>query len=168
VTIATSPTANATARPASRSPPLRVEAFDYARHAPLLASWLSHQFPGVDAGSARLYPQTGFVVDDVAAGFLYRTDAPGVAYLDGFVADMRESPRRRAAAFIAIAARLVEEADRLGIDLLFAFPSVEALVRMGEPHGFVVFGGPHTCITRIAPRLRPTTTSVAARDERGS
>lgn len=124
------------------------ERFDYDTHAPLLAAWQrARGLPG-DVGPRELYPRTGLVVDGCAAGFLYRTDARGVAYLDGFIADPAVDADRRARALDILVAELVRAADEGGVVALWAQTPHRSLVEVGERHGFRKWST-GACIVRV-------------------
>lgn len=133
---------------------MRVERWDPARHLAILGEWLSARGQAANAGDARLYPSTGYVVDRCAVGFVYATNAPLVGYLDGIVTDPAAPARRRYLALESLCAALLKEADTLGIELLFASTNVKGLVDICKRSGFETYGIGFECITRAAQARR--------------
>lgn len=117
-------------------------------HMPLLGSWLRERGMADGAGWSEMYPPTGFVVDGIAVGFLYRTDAPHVAWLDGVVTDPKSNRADRASALSRLITELYAEADRTGIRLVFATTSAPSLVELGEACGARILQRNHVCIAR--------------------
>jgi hypothetical protein len=82
--------------------------FDY----PEIASWYEArgEFPPADD----TLPPLGFIVPNVAVGFLYRTDAPALAMLEGFCTNPAAPLRERYRALGAIVDALAEHAKLIG------------------------------------------------------
>lgn len=131
---------------------MKVEAWTPETHLPLLGSWLKQRGQANDAGDARLYPSTGFVVDQCAIGFLYCTDAPLIGYLDGIVTDPAASARRRYAALTRLCTLLSEAADAKGIRQLVASTRVSGLLRICKRNGFRSYETGHEFIVRFNPK----------------
>ena len=128
---------------------MSVERWDPDAHIDLLGSWLAERGQAADAGDARLYPSTGFVVDRCAIGFVYATNAPLVGYLDGIVTDPSASARRRLVALEELCDLLVDEAEKLGIALLYANTNIRGLVRICRRAGFVTYGSGFECVVKV-------------------
>ena len=127
---------------------MKVEKWNPEKHMPLLASWLKGRGQAEDAGDARYYPSTGFVVDECAMGFLYATNAPLVGYLDGIVTDPAAPARRRYHALEALCAMLLGLSREMGIELLCASTSINGLVGICQDFGFKVYGSGYKYIAR--------------------
>lgn len=84
-------------------------------------------------------PALGFITED-AAGFLYRTDAPALALIDGIVTNPETAPRRRAAAVTEIIKRLVTQAHALGVTRLVGLTHKSGMVRLCERLGWLSVG----------------------------
>jgi hypothetical protein len=119
---------------------IAVEPWNPDIHLPLLEGWFFRHGKPPHAGDARLYPSTGFLVDQCAVGFLFTTNAPLVGYLDGFVTDPAVSGRRRLRAMERVVSCLEDEAKKHGIELLFAATNVRGLVALGHRAGFASYG----------------------------
>lgn len=127
---------------------MNVEFWSPDRHLSLLGEWLSKRGQADNAGDARLYPSTGFVVDQCVIGFLYATDAPYLGFLDGFVTDPAASARRRLAALERLCAALTGAADARGIKVLVASTNVRGLQRLSRRHGFSKYGDGFEMVVR--------------------
>ena len=125
-----------------------IERWNPERHMPLLGRWLRERGMAESAGWSEMYPPTGFVVDGIAIGFLYRTDAPHVAWLDGVVSDPGSGPLERAQALKSLISELYAEADRQGVRLVFATTSAPSLVELGQAHGAKILQRNHVCLAR--------------------
>ncbi len=115
---------------------------------PRLGRWLAARGMADGAGWRELYPDVGFVVDDLAIGFLYQTDAPHVAWLDGVVTDPDSTAEQRAKALPQLISALYSEADKLGIRAVFATTSAPSLVELGKANGARILQREHICIVR--------------------
>jgi hypothetical protein len=118
------------------------------RDMPMLGGWLRARGQAVSAGWRELYPETGFVVDDVAIGFLYRTDAAHVGWLDGVVTDPYTTREQRAQALGELIPALYAEADRQGLRLVFATTAAPSLVELGKACGARILQCDHVCLAR--------------------
>ena len=108
-------------------------------------AWLRAWGQADGAGDARLYPSTGFVVDQCAAGFVYTTNAPLVGYLDGIVTDPAAPARRRYFALECLCIALREEAHAAGLEVLFANTNVRGLAAISKRLGFHTYGTGFEC-----------------------
>lgn len=80
-------------------------------------------------------PKTGWLVERVAAGFMYRTDS-NVGILDVFITNPRAMPQERRAALKEISEKLIETAQRLGIKLLKCDTQVKSIMDLAEEFQF--------------------------------
>lgn len=85
---------------------------------------------GMPVPAADAFPALGFIVPGVAFGAMYRTDAPSVALLDGFVSSPTAPLRARRAALAAIVERLQAEAKERGVRVLQGFTSRRGMERL--------------------------------------
>lgn len=122
--------------------------WDPVEHLPMLGEWLRARDIAMDAGTPDLYPRVGFVVNGIAVGFLYQTDAPAVAWLDGVVTDPASLPDARAAALRELVEALYAEASKLGCRLVWSTTSAPSLVELGQACGAKVMQRNHVCLYR--------------------
>lgn len=128
---------------------MRVERWNPAIHLELLSEWLRGRDQAPGAGEPGLYPPTGFVVERCAVGFLYVTNAPLVAYMDGVVTDPSSSMRQRFHAIDRLCAELLKEADRCGIELVFVSTNVKGLIDICKRNGCVTYATGFECMVRV-------------------
>lgn len=133
---------------------MEVERWDPDRHLPLLRSWLVARGQASDTGPSDLYPDTGLVVGGAAVAFLYCTNAPGVAYLDGLVTDPAAPPRRRREAVELLCRRLVEMADERGVRVTWCMTGVGGLEPILLGSGFELRGVGFGCFSRSTLKCR--------------
>lgn len=72
------------------------------------------------------YPETGFIVDDVCAGFLYKTDS-SICFIDGYISNPKTDKRVRKAALDMVTEKIFEVAKASGFNTCVAYtqnPSV--------------------------------------------
>lgn len=119
---------------------MAIERWAPERHLGVIGSWLRARGQADDAGDARLYPSTGLVVDQCAAGFLFTTNAPLVGYLDGLVTDPAAPVRRRHAATKLLCLRLADEAAELGVELLLMSSNIRGVLQVCKRVGFSTYG----------------------------
>ncbi len=113
-----------------------IHPWDASVHLPVVESWLAQRGIEHEPAATDLFPPTGFVVDDTLVGFMYRTDAPGVGYLDSFAANptkRRDEVRR---AMIVLVARLQEAARAKGVRLLCGSTAVPSILEACEALGW--------------------------------
>lgn len=84
-----------------------------------------------------LLPWIGYIVDDVAAGFLYQTDS-GIALLENFISNKDSRADARSDALDQITSALVKKAEELGYLHIIAFSSLPAIEERARKHGFSV------------------------------
>jgi hypothetical protein len=125
-----------------------IRVWDPEKDMPRLGAWLRARGQAKDAGWREMYPVTGFVADEIAIGFLYRTDAAHVAWLDGIVTDPESTPRQRAAALPKLIGALYAAADEQGIRLVFATTSAPSLIQLGQANGARILQREHVCLAR--------------------
>jgi hypothetical protein len=121
---------------------MKVEAWSRAAHWDLLESWaVARGLPGL--GFEDCYPHSGFVVDDCAAGFLYRTDAPGLAWVGSIIASPHVPKERRRAALRELIRALKGVALKTGVRHLVSFPGPLPLAKMMAEEGWMSDSKPH-------------------------
>lgn len=96
---------------------------------------------GHDLQCDSIFPPTGFIVDEIAAGFLYLTDA-AVAVIDCYVSNPASDKERRDAALDAITNALLDVAKTKKIKLVKCETQIEAIKSRAIKHGFFLVG-PH-------------------------
>lgn len=84
-------------------------------------------------------PTIGFIVDGVAAAFLYQTDS-SVGILENFVSNPEASPQQVASALDKIVKELKFAASKEGIDRLLVFSKVRSIGKRIGRLGFELKG----------------------------
>lgn len=101
---------------------------------PTVNTWRAARgLPPVPGGTL---PSTGYLVEGVAAGFLYLTDAPSVALLDGFVSCPDAPLRARQAALAELVERLLHDAKASGAVHVLGLTSRRSMERLVTRLGF--------------------------------
>ena len=127
---------------------MSVEKWDPDIHLPLVCKWLSGW--GLEhIVDPDMYPPTGFVVDDCAAGFIYSTNAPSVAYIDNLITDSSANPRIRYSAIGRLTQALLQMADDMGIRLIMGTSNIRGVIRICEARGFKVYDKGYELIARM-------------------
>lgn len=84
-------------------------------------------------------PSIGFIVTDVAAGFLYQTDST-VAYLETYVTNPAKKSTLRNLALDAITAKLLIKAAELGYTTVISTTKEPNIAKRAIKHNFVYKG----------------------------
>jgi len=104
---------------------------------PQVNSWyVAHQKPPV---RITLLPQHGMIEENVAAGFLYRTDS-AVCFLDGYISNPAAPLLTRYRAFIDITDRLIEYAKDRGAAHVIALCKARGIVKLAVRFGLRATG----------------------------
>lgn len=119
--------------------------FDLSVHGPMLDSWTGAR--GI-AVPHRLLPKGGRIVEDVAAGFMYRTDSP-VAILEPIVANPDAPADLRDVAIDRILGALFDMLRTDGYEMVWAWSAHPAVVERCERLGFERGQGTRTFGSRI-------------------
>lgn len=95
-----------------------------------------------------LFPPIGFIVEGIAAGFLYLTDS-SIAIIDGYISNPETDSKTRSDALNAITEALIGFAKNRGIMRLKCATQSEAIKKRAESHGFKCIGTYTTLILEI-------------------
>lgn len=88
----------------------------------------------------RHLPRVGFIVPGVAAGFLYQTDAPAIAMLEGYVSRPRAGVRLVSSAIDDITGALLAEAKLRGVSSVVALTHARGIERRANKFGMRTIG----------------------------
>lgn len=86
-----------------------------------------------------ILPKTGFIVDGIGAGFLYKTDG-GIAILENFISNPESSHEERVEVLDMVTEALVLEAIKSGYYLGIAFSKHPTVAKNCLKHNFKLFG----------------------------
>jgi hypothetical protein len=102
-----------------------------------IARWFEAR--GTKMPPRSLFPRSGFIIDDVAAGFLYFTDST-VAIIDSYVSNPLSEPKTRSDALDAITLALIGFARFHGVKLVKCDTKLEVIKTRALGHGFKATG----------------------------
>lgn len=132
---------------ASAAPPtMKVERYLPERHYETLCKWL--HFYDAEPIEPDFLPPTGFVVEGLAMGFLYRSDTK-MAQIETLVANVYAPVEERDMATDLVVTALIEEARAAGFRTLVGTTKLDAVVKRALKHGFTVDDGPYRLVTRV-------------------
>lgn len=94
-----------------------------------------HQLHQEGEYNTDVFPTTGLIVDNVAAGFIYFTNSP-IAWIENFVTNPEVSPFKRSKAISLIAEGLIQLAVDGGFKYCQATTSLHSVGRRAEQFGF--------------------------------
>lgn len=106
---------------------------DYKRLQALYASW------DLKTPDPMFLPNTGYMVDDVAAGFLYFTDSK-IAIIDNFIANKQSSKEERDKALDGIVEALLASAKTGGAKMIKCDSDIDAIKKRAVKLGFTYTG----------------------------
>ena len=98
--------------------------------------WAAHNLPAIPTESL---PKTGFVVQGVAAGFLYKTDSD-VVFIENFISNPRAYWEERQNALDQITAALLQHAITKGFNYAMALTQSQAVYERALKFGFSTQG----------------------------
>lgn len=93
------------------------------------------------------FPKTGYVVEGVAAGFLYMVQIIPVGYLDGYIANSKASKEDRSKALDMITEMLIALAKIKRLKHLKCDTQIDSIVKRAEKFGFTS-QGTYTVLSR--------------------
>ena len=102
-------------------------------HYPMLMDWWEKR--GMGMTPEERLPEIGYIVPEVAAGFLYQTDSD-IALIEGLISNPETDGFTRHGALDAIVDALAEKAKELGFKTLYGFTRQRAVARRAERHGY--------------------------------
>lgn len=112
---------------------MTVEPFDFESHYMILYEWwIGHGWPPVPVEAL---PFTGFVVKDVCAGFMYKTDS-SIAFMEFIVSNPQANPMAVGRGIKMIVEAIQKEASSRGFTSLLTFINKKSLGKMYERSGF--------------------------------
>lgn len=107
-----------------------------ADRATLNAWYQAHGYGPLRSGEL---PATGFLVEGVAAGFLYRTDSDTVI-LEGFITNPEATSEERYHALLQVHTALLTAAKQSGARRLVALTADDSLKKRAQDQGFTSLG----------------------------
>ncbi len=96
--------------------------------------WKNQGWPGVPQDHL---PETGFVVEGIASGFLYKTDSK-IAWLEFIIANPSTTKEERSEALDLIIDKLLETAKELNFKNVFSTAQHPKLLERYQKHGFTI------------------------------
>ncbi len=94
--------------------------------------WEKHNWPKIPLV---MLPQTGYIIDNVCAGFLYQTDS-NIAWLEFIISNPDITKENRSKALDILIDKLSETARGLGFTTIFTSSNHPSLINKYENNGF--------------------------------
>lgn len=89
---------------------MKVEEFNPIHHYIQMCSW--YYAHNIQPMSIEFYPAKGFIIENIAAGFLYQTDS-NVVFAENFITNPLESPEKRFNALELISKYILEYVESI-------------------------------------------------------
>jgi hypothetical protein len=124
---------------------LVVVAFDAERHTDMVRDWAAHR-SNINVPFDRL-PPTGFVIEDLAVVFMYRTDGP-VVLIEALITNPESTAELRGAGIERVVGALFDQARAEGYRVAMAVTPRGAIVERAKRLGFTAASEPETFISR--------------------
>jgi len=125
---------------------MQIMKFDKDKHYDTICSWWEkHQWPKIPL---TMLPQTGYIVDDLCAGFLYQTDS-NIAWLEFIISNPESTKDDRSKALDILIDRLSEDARGMGFTMIFSSINHSNLINKYEKNGFNIADKNMTNMVRI-------------------
>lgn len=107
--------------------------FDYEK----VAVWFHRR--GLPVPALQQFSDTGIIVGNVGAGFLYTTNS-GVAIIDGYITNPEAPPISRGKAVRIITERLMDIAELRGFKFIKCDTQERTIERFAKAYGFMEIG----------------------------
>ena len=104
---------------------------------PVIDKWYLSR--GMLPPEKHLYPEIGFIVDNVGAGFIYQTDS-ALCFFDGYISSPASTKDERKEAFDKITLALVRTAKDHGFRQILAYTKNPGTKRMCDRFNFELKG----------------------------
>ncbi len=125
---------------------MKVQRFQAALHYATFCEWTLYY--GIPALPIQFLPQSGFVIDDVAMGFMYRTDSK-LAWIENLAANPTLPRETRTLGLDAVVAAIVDEGRALGFEVLIGYTNVGAVIERAVRHGFTTDEEKFQVVTKL-------------------
>jgi len=122
---------------------MTIEKYDPARHYEMLCKWL--RFYDMELIEAAILPPTGFVVEGLAMGFLYKSDGK-LAQIETLVSNGYAPREARDAATDLVVEAIIVEARASGFAVLQGITHLDAVVQRALKHGFTLAEQPYRIV----------------------
>jgi hypothetical protein len=107
-----------------------------------------HEARNLVAPPKHALPKSGFIVDNVAMGFMYSTDS-SIAYIEGFVANKEAPAEQRALAIDLICKAIMTHAKNMGFKVILGVSNIESICTISQTNGFQVHEKPYKLLVNI-------------------
>lgn len=94
--------------------------------------WKAH---GMEAPKIHELPELGLIADDIAAGFLYKTDS-SVCMIEALIANPEKPTGVRNEALDLVVTELCREAREMGFKKIYGFTRLESVLDRAVSHDF--------------------------------
>lgn len=98
-----------------------------------------HEDRGINCPDLSYFPPTGFIIDDIAAGFILYTDS-GIALIDGYISNPNCKKSEREKALNLITRALIESAKKKGCNVIKCDTKLDCIKIRATKHGFKSLG----------------------------
>jgi len=112
----------------------------------LCSWWAGHGWMAPDQD---MLPEHGFIINNICAGFLYKTDSK-IAWLEFIISNPRSEKLERNKALDLLIEQLYSRAKELGFKAIFTSATHKGLIERYKDHGFVVTD---TSMTNLVKRI---------------
>lgn len=110
-----------------------VSKFNFEAHSQSIQKWgLKYGFP---LPAQEILPETGFIVEDLACGFLYKTNSK-LAWLEWVFSNPEKPKEDRAKALDLIFKTIEQEAKSQGFLVLFSAAAISGYAQVLQRNGF--------------------------------
>ena len=125
---------------------MKVERFQPDLHYPTFCTWT--RWYEMTPLPLQFLPQSGFVVEGVAMGFLYRTDSK-MALIENLAANPKLPRDTVTQGLDAVVTAIAEEGRCLGFEVLIGYTNVKAVIERALRHGFTTDDEKFQVVTKV-------------------
>ncbi len=125
---------------------MQVQRFDPTLHYDAFCAWT--RWYQMTPLALPFLPPTGFVVDGVAMGFLYKTDSK-MAWIENLSANPVLPREQRTCGLDLVVAAIIEESRAQGFEVLIGYTNVQAVIDRALNHGFTTDPERFQVVTKV-------------------
>jgi hypothetical protein len=125
---------------------MKVERFQPTLHYATFCDWTRHY--EMTPLPVQFLPQSGFVVEGVAMGFMYRTDSK-LALIENLAANPKLPRDTVTAGLDAVVSAIADEGRALGFEVLIGYTNVNAVIQRALRHGFTTDDEKFQVVTKV-------------------
>lgn len=112
---------------------MKVVRFDKQKHFNMITEWYINRKQNMLP--LEYLPETGFIVPNICAGFLYKTDSK-LALIENYISCPKSDKETRSNALDLVTKSLIDEAKKYDFNVIMALTKLDSVRKRAEKSGF--------------------------------